>query len=299
MSIMNSFVKDIFERIASEASRLAHYNKRLTISSREIQTAVRLLLPGELAKHAVSEGTKAVTKYTSSKRQDGFTLHGSHVLYKSRLPLTRLFKSTTNMAEEAPAAAAAPAPAKVAKKKASAPRKKDAVPLPKLILIVLAESKDRKGTSVTVIKKNLSTRGVDLLKANKRINLTLARLVSNGSVVQVKGTGASGSFKLAKTEPAKNVKKVVRKSPVKVKKPVSKSKAPAKKAAAKKTAVKKTAAKKTAVKKASPKKAVAKAKPSPKKAPKKSPAKKPAKKAPAKKAAKKPVKKTAAKKSKK
>ena len=40
---------------------------RSTITSREIQTAVRLLLPGELAKHAVSEGTKAVTKYTSSK----------------------------------------------------------------------------------------------------------------------------------------------------------------------------------------------------------------------------------------
>ncbi|XP_060712944.1 late histone H2B.L4-like [Hemiscyllium ocellatum] len=67
MSIMNSFVNDIFQRIAGEASRLAHYNKRSTISSREIQTAVRLLLPGELAKHAVSEGTKAVTKYTSSK----------------------------------------------------------------------------------------------------------------------------------------------------------------------------------------------------------------------------------------
>ena len=67
MSIMNSFVNDIFERIASEASRLAHYNKRSTITSREIQTAVRLLLPGEIAKHAVSEGTKAVTKYTSSK----------------------------------------------------------------------------------------------------------------------------------------------------------------------------------------------------------------------------------------
>uniref|UniRef100_A0A8C6KY76 H2B clustered histone 6 n=1 Tax=Nothobranchius furzeri TaxID=105023 RepID=A0A8C6KY76_NOTFU len=45
MSIMNSFVNDIFERIASEASRLAHYNKRSTITSREIQTAVRLLLP--------------------------------------------------------------------------------------------------------------------------------------------------------------------------------------------------------------------------------------------------------------
>ena len=67
MSIMNSFVNDIFERIAAEASRLSQYNKRTTITSREVQTAIRLLLPGELAKHAVSEGTKAVTKYTSAK----------------------------------------------------------------------------------------------------------------------------------------------------------------------------------------------------------------------------------------
>ena len=67
MSIMNSFVNDIFERVAVEASRLAKINKKATVSSREVQTAVRLLLPGELAKHAVSEGTKAVTKYTSSK----------------------------------------------------------------------------------------------------------------------------------------------------------------------------------------------------------------------------------------
>ena len=67
MSIMNSFVNDIFERIANEASKLSNHNGRSTISSREVQTSVRLLLPGELAKHAVSEGTKAVTKYTSSK----------------------------------------------------------------------------------------------------------------------------------------------------------------------------------------------------------------------------------------
>ena len=74
MGIMNSFVNDIFERIAGEASRLAHYNKRSTITSREIQTAVRLLLPGELAKHAVSEGTKAVTKYTSVKYMFSYVL---------------------------------------------------------------------------------------------------------------------------------------------------------------------------------------------------------------------------------
>lgn len=43
-------------------SELASYSKKSTISSREIQTAVRLILPGELAKHAISEGTKSVTK---------------------------------------------------------------------------------------------------------------------------------------------------------------------------------------------------------------------------------------------
>ncbi|EPT02103.1 hypothetical protein FOMPIDRAFT_1029428 [Fomitopsis schrenkii] len=66
MAILNSFVNDIFERIATEASKLASYSKKSTISSREIQTAVRLILPGELAKHAISEGTKSVTKYSSA-----------------------------------------------------------------------------------------------------------------------------------------------------------------------------------------------------------------------------------------
>ena len=63
---MNSFINDIFGRISGEAGKLAIYNKKVTLSSREIQTAVRLMLPGELAKHAVSEGTKAVTKFSSA-----------------------------------------------------------------------------------------------------------------------------------------------------------------------------------------------------------------------------------------
>nr|ACG48257.1 histone H2B.1 [Zea mays] len=66
MSIMNSFINDIFEKLAAESAKLARYNKKPTITSREIQTSVRLVLPGELAKHAVSEGTKVVTKFTSS-----------------------------------------------------------------------------------------------------------------------------------------------------------------------------------------------------------------------------------------
>ena len=67
MSIMNSFVNDIFGRISGEAGKLVSYSKSKTLTSREIQTAIRLILPGELAKHAVSEGTKAVTKYTSNQ----------------------------------------------------------------------------------------------------------------------------------------------------------------------------------------------------------------------------------------
>ena len=67
MNIMESFVNDLFERIAAEASKLARYSRQSTILPRDIQTAVRLLLPGELSKHAVSEGTKAITKYTASR----------------------------------------------------------------------------------------------------------------------------------------------------------------------------------------------------------------------------------------
>ena len=66
MSIMNSFINDTFDKVVTEAGKLARYNKKATMSSREVQTAVRLVLPGELAKHAVSEGTKAVTKFTSA-----------------------------------------------------------------------------------------------------------------------------------------------------------------------------------------------------------------------------------------
>lgn len=67
MIIMNSFVIDTFERIASEASRLCIISSKDTLSAREIQTAVKLVLPGQLSRHAVSEGTKAVNKYTGNK----------------------------------------------------------------------------------------------------------------------------------------------------------------------------------------------------------------------------------------
>ncbi|KAM3622763.1 uncharacterized protein V6R79_002849 [Siganus canaliculatus] len=123
MSIMNSFVSDIFERIAGEASRLAHYNKRSTITSREIQTAVRLLLPGELAKHAVSEGTKAVTKYTSSKGNHPVNFTMKTVLLLC-IVLCAALAAPAEDKEAAPEAAAAEAPEEQA---AAAPENKEMV----------------------------------------------------------------------------------------------------------------------------------------------------------------------------
>ena len=66
VQILNSLVLDSFEKISEEAQRLVKRTKRQTLTSREVQTAIRLVFPGELAKHAVSEGTKAVTKFSNA-----------------------------------------------------------------------------------------------------------------------------------------------------------------------------------------------------------------------------------------
>ncbi|MBU6427387.1 MAG: hypothetical protein KGR26_00105 [Cyanobacteria bacterium REEB65] len=68
MAVLDSFVLDLEERIAREASRLARYNGRRTITSREIASACRLLLPGELARHAMSEGTKSLLKFEQDRK---------------------------------------------------------------------------------------------------------------------------------------------------------------------------------------------------------------------------------------
>lgn len=74
MTVMNDFMVDIFQRIAGEASKLAlidknHKGKRgtKTITSRHIQTATRFQMQGQLVRHAISEGTKAVTTYLRNK----------------------------------------------------------------------------------------------------------------------------------------------------------------------------------------------------------------------------------------
>lgn len=167
------------------------------------------------------------------------------------------------------AEAAAPAPAKKATKVKKPAKPATHPKFSEMIAAAITALKDRKGSSCIAIKKYiLANYKVDEKAVNTFVKANLNRGVKSGALKQVKGTGASGSFKLA--EKAAPKKKAAAK---KTKKPAAK-KAPAKPKKAAKSP-KKTATKKAADK---PKKAA--------KSPKKPVAKK-AKKPAAKKAAKK------------
>lgn len=164
--------------------------------------------------------------------------------------------------------AASPAKKKAEKKPAKKPA--DHPKYSEMIAAAIGALKERSGSSRQAIVKYIAANYKVGDGAGTHVKLALKRGVTSGALKQVKGTGASGSFKLAeKPKPAK--KKPAAKKPVakKAKKPA------AKKPAAKKATPKK--AKKPAAKKATPKKA--------KKPAAKKPAKKPAKKTPAKKKA--------------
>jgi len=91
MAIMDSLVKDVRNRLFQEAINLVEIQEKATCTSREIQTAVRLVLPGELAKYAVSEGTKAVTKFVS---RDNWQKEGAEAEEKGKATRTSLASKT-------------------------------------------------------------------------------------------------------------------------------------------------------------------------------------------------------------
>merc|ERR1712226_935055 len=60
------FRRRSFERLALEASKLARVHGKQTMTSNDVQSAVKLVLPGDLAEHAIAEGTRALNKFGSS-----------------------------------------------------------------------------------------------------------------------------------------------------------------------------------------------------------------------------------------
>jgi histone H2B len=65
MLTMNNYIQDMLERLLNETNVLTKFSKNKTLSSRCVQSATKLVIQGELCKHAISEGTKAVNKYAS------------------------------------------------------------------------------------------------------------------------------------------------------------------------------------------------------------------------------------------
>ena len=59
-AVLNSFVNDMFDRIAVQAAAVARSSKQSTLKASTIQTAVRLTLPADLARHAAGQASKAV-----------------------------------------------------------------------------------------------------------------------------------------------------------------------------------------------------------------------------------------------
>ena len=68
MAVMNSFVADLFESIATEAGKLVRYQKKHTLSSADIQGAIKLVLPGDLANHALQEAVRAYNKTKATEK---------------------------------------------------------------------------------------------------------------------------------------------------------------------------------------------------------------------------------------
>lgn len=64
---LDSIAHFVIKKVMRPVNIITRREKVMTITSRHVQTGVRLAFPGELAKHAVSEGTKAVSKYVNSK----------------------------------------------------------------------------------------------------------------------------------------------------------------------------------------------------------------------------------------
>nr|XP_028558838.1 histone H1.3-like [Podarcis muralis] len=125
------------------------------------------------------------------------------------------------MAEVAPVAAAAAAPKGTAKKAALKSRKASGPSVTELLTQAVTASKERGGISLAALKKSLAAAGYDVEKNNSRIKLGLKSLVTRGILLQTKGTGASGSFKLNKKQ-ADNKDKAPKKPAV-----AAKSKKPA------------------------------------------------------------------------
>lgn len=63
----NGVLETLLARLIKQSATVAKKGKIGTLKARQVQAGTRVLLPFDLSKQAVSNGTSAVTRYTSTK----------------------------------------------------------------------------------------------------------------------------------------------------------------------------------------------------------------------------------------
>ncbi|XP_037337803.2 histone H1-like [Pungitius pungitius] len=108
-----------------------------------------------------------------------------------------------------------PAPAKAPRKRAEPQKRKSGPTVSELILKAASASPERGSVSLAALKKALKAGGYDVVTNKARILTAIKRLVASESLVQTKGTGAAGSFRLNKkpSTPRKTALKKKKKKP--------------------------------------------------------------------------------------
>tara|TARA_X000001036_G_scaffold349101_1_gene329552 strand:- start:1728 stop:2096 length:369 start_codon:yes stop_codon:yes gene_type:complete len=66
MEAVNGILVDLQERLGAQAIKLAKYQKKATLGTRHVHTAATLVMPPDLATHAMKDGATAVAAYAAA-----------------------------------------------------------------------------------------------------------------------------------------------------------------------------------------------------------------------------------------
>ena len=63
MGVLNDLALEVYQRLCNHATELVRHRGNRNLTALDVQSAIKLSVPGELAKHATSEVSRAVTQY--------------------------------------------------------------------------------------------------------------------------------------------------------------------------------------------------------------------------------------------
>jgi histone H2A len=204
LSTMNNLDRIVLQRLVTAANRVMVATAgRKTMGTREIQTAVRLTFPGELSKHAISEGTKAVVKYNTSKSERVKGTAGTKAKPQSRSKLAGIVFPVTRVEN-------------IMEELSNSERKKEttAVYLAAVLEYVTAEVLELAGNAARDNKKvRITPRHITLaIRNDQELNKLFQGVILSGGVIPHIESSLIKT-KPEKEEGAPKKKRVVKKKP--------------------------------------------------------------------------------------